>query len=115
MSLFVGVYLILSYLPPSPFSLSLHSRTGTDGTADISYHIIKGGISEMRTRGLLKGVRAMANRVYAGQRWWVEGHRSHIECLYRRQSNVMLLVEWHGLQRGSGGYYKKRDGGEQQG
>ena len=47
-----------------------------DGTADISYHVIKGGISEMRTRGLLEGVRAIANRVYAGQRWWVEGHRS---------------------------------------
>ena len=30
----------------------------------------------------------MANRVYAGQRWWVEGHRSHIECLYRRQSRA---------------------------
>ena len=59
-----------------------------DGTADISYHIIKGGISEMRTRGLLEGVRAMANRVYAGQRWWVEGQRSHIECLYRRQSKA---------------------------
>ena len=39
-------------------------------------------------RGLLKGVRAMANRVYAGQRWWVEGHRSHIECHYRRQSRA---------------------------
>ena len=59
-----------------------------DGAGDISYHIIKGGISEMRTRGLLKGVRAMANRVYAGQRWWVEGNRSHIECLYRRQSRA---------------------------
>ena len=42
----------------------------------------------MRTRGLLEGVRAMANRVYAGQRWWVEGQRSHIECLYRRQSKA---------------------------
>ena len=43
---------------------------------------------EAATRGLLEGVRAMANRVYAGQRWWVEGHRSHIECLYRRQSRA---------------------------
>ena len=42
----------------------------------------------MRTRGLLEGVRAMANRVYAEQRWWLEGHRSHIECLYRRQSRA---------------------------
>ena len=32
--------------------------------------------------------RRIANRVYAGQRWWVEGHRSHIECLYRRQSRA---------------------------
>ena len=30
----------------------------------------------------------MANRVYAGQHWWVEGQRSHIECLYRRQSKA---------------------------
>ena len=28
----------------------------------------------------------MANRVYAGERWWVEGERSQIECLYRKQS-----------------------------
>ena len=43
-------------------------------------------LTELRERGLLEGVRAMANRVYAGQRWWVEGERSRIECLYRKPS-----------------------------
>ena len=28
----------------------------------------------------------MARRIYAGERWWVDGTRSHIECLYRPHS-----------------------------
>ena len=38
----------------------------------------------MRRRGLLEGVRAMANRIYAGQNWWLDSSRSSIECLYWR-------------------------------
>ena len=30
----------------------------------------------------------MANRVYAGQSWWLEGDRSRIECLYRTQARA---------------------------
>ena len=30
----------------------------------------------------------MANRIYAGQSWWLEGDRSRIECLYRKQARA---------------------------
>ena len=68
----------------------LQSRQGRRGdrTADIRYLTVTGGVDELRGLGLLDGVRAMANRVYAGQSWWVEGHRSSIECLYRKQSRA---------------------------
>ena len=42
----------------------------------------------MRRRGLLEGVRAMTNRIYAGQNWWLNSSRSNIECLYRRGSQA---------------------------
>ena len=62
---------------------------GGEGAADIRYLIVKGGLDELRELGLLDGIRAMANfRVYAGQSWWVAGHRSSIECLYRKQSRA---------------------------
>ena len=56
----------------------------------IHCHLITGGLDELRERGLLAGpgVRAMANRVYAGQSWWLEGSRSRIECLYRKQARA---------------------------
>ena len=50
--------------------------------------LITGGLNELRERGLLAGARAMANRIYAGQSWWLEGSRSRIECLYRKQNRV---------------------------
>ena len=50
--------------------------------------LITGGLDELRERGLLAGARAMANRIYAGQSWWLEGSRSRIECLYRKQNRV---------------------------
>ena len=56
-----------------------------EGAADIRYLTVKGGLGELRELGLLDGIRAMANRVYAGQSWWVAGHRSSIECLYRNK------------------------------
>ena len=52
------------------------------------HHLITGGIDELKEKGLLAGVRAMANRVYAGQSWWLEGDRSRIECLYRKQARA---------------------------
>ena len=42
----------------------------------------------MRARGVLAGARAMANRVYAGQSWWLESKRTKIECLYRKQARA---------------------------
>lgn len=52
----------------------------------ISYIIIDDGIEGLRRLNLLEGTRAMARRIYAGERWWVDGTRSHIECLYRPHS-----------------------------
>ena len=46
------------------------------------------GREGLRLAGLLDGVRAMANRVYAGESWWVEGDRAQIECLYRKESRA---------------------------
>ena len=57
-------------------------RGGQDN--ETHYILINGGTEEMRRRGLLEGVRAMANRIYAGQNWWLDSSRSSIECLYRR-------------------------------
>ena len=66
----------------------LLERYGARGeaTGGISYHIIDNGIDGLRNANLLQGARAMARRVYAGERWWVEGDRERIECLYRPQS-----------------------------
>ena len=58
------------------------------GAGDIRYHLIIGGIDEMRARGVLAGARAMANRVYAGQSWWLESKRTKTECLYRKQARA---------------------------
>ena len=57
------------------------------GAGGIRYHLFT-GIYELRARGVLAGARAMANRVYAGQSWWVEGNRTNIECLYRKQARA---------------------------
>ena len=67
----------------------LLERYGARGeaTGGISYHIIDNGIDGLRRANLLQGARAMARRVYAGERWWVEGDRERIECLYRPQSS----------------------------
>ena len=46
---------------------NLQERRGAGG-GNITYQLINNGITELRERGLLEGVRAMANRVYAGQR-----------------------------------------------
>ena len=64
-------------------------REGRGGEVKgIYYHLITGGIDELREKGLLAGVRAMANRVHAGQSWWLEGDMSRIECLYRKQARA---------------------------
>ena len=79
---------IIMRAPGLVLDRALHNRQERRGAGggNITYQLINNGITELRERGLLEGVRAMANRVYAGQRWWVEGERSHIECLYRKPS-----------------------------
>ena len=68
----------------------LQGRQGRrgEGAADIRYLTVKGGLGELRELGFLDGIQAMANRVFVGQSWWVAGHRSSIECLYRKQSRA---------------------------
>ena len=38
--------------------------------------------------GLLAGARAMVNRVYGGEAWWVEGSRTRVDCLYRQETGA---------------------------
>ena len=75
-------------------------RGGQDN--ETHYILINGGIEEMRRRGLLEGVRAMTNRIYAGQNWWVEGDRSRIECLYRKPSPACPTRFIIAVTRGAG-------------
>ena len=95
---------IIMRAPGLVLDRALHNRQERRGAGggNITYQLINNGITELRERGLLEGVRAMANRVYAGQRWWVEGERSHIECLYRKPSPACPTRFIIAVTRGAG-------------
>ena len=66
-------------------ALRERGRLRGEATVGIRYIVVE-GTSTLNNLGLLKGVRAMVNRIYGGEAWWVEGARTRVECLYRREA-----------------------------
>ena len=80
-------------------ALRARGRLRGEATVGIRYIVVE-GTSTLNNLGLLKGVRAMVNRIYGGEAWWVEGARTRVECLYRREAASRPLPGWQELLRG---------------
>ena len=63
----------------------LARRAEAHGGAErgVRYLVVE-GLEGLRDANLLKGARAMVNRVYGGEEWWLESDRNRVECLYRQ-------------------------------
>ena len=56
-------------------------------------------VAELKEAGLLKGARAMANRVYGSAAWYVEWDGADIDALYKPRRETRFVV----ARRRSGG------------
>ena len=65
------------------------------------------GSAELKEAGLLKGARAMVNRVYGSAAWYVEWDSAGIDALYKPRRETRFVVAgappWHSHSGAGGG------------
>ena len=77
----------------------------------LRYVVVEGGKEALKEAGLLDGARAMTNRVYGGEAWWVEGRRNRVECLYKQDASTRFVIALETEEAEGGGEGQGEEGG----